>query len=79
MAKNWYPVIDMEKCISCGTCIDFCKHGVYDKENSVPTIVFPEGCIDKCRGCQNRCPENAISYFGDDGEESTGCSCGCGC
>jgi len=79
MAKNWYPVIDLEKCSNCGTCIDFCKHGVYDKEKSVPTVILPEGCIDQCRGCQNRCPENAISYFGDKGKESIGCSCGCGC
>lgn len=74
---SWYPVIDREKCSSCGTCIDFCKNGVCDKEKREPAVIFPEVCIDQCSGWQNRCQENAISYFGDDGKESTGCSCGC--
>lgn len=30
MAKNWYPVIDILTCMECGTCVNFCPHGVYD-------------------------------------------------
>jgi len=29
-----------------------------------PVINF-EGCIDGCRGCQNLCPTEAISYVGE--------------
>ena len=31
MSLKWYPVIDYVTCIECGTCSDFCQHGVYDK------------------------------------------------
>ncbi|MEJ2241850.1 MAG: 4Fe-4S binding protein [Candidatus Bathyarchaeota archaeon] len=33
----WNPSIDYEKCISCGTCVEYCKLGVYDtNENQKP-------------------------------------------
>lgn len=31
MAKKWYPVVDVLSCTECGTCVNFCTHGVYDK------------------------------------------------
>ena len=66
MAKNWYPVIDILTCMECGTCVNFCSHGVYDKEKSpVPVVVNPDGCIDHCRGCQKKAGNNAF--------------CGCDC
>ena len=78
MSKTWYPVIDNEKCIECGTCTDKCKNGVYDqKEAPAPVVIFPEGCIQGCHGCGNLCPAGAISYAGD--QETKGDDCGCGC
>ena len=69
MAKNWYPVIDILTCMECGTCVNFCPHGVYDKQKSpIPVVVNPDGCIDHCHGCQKKCPAGAISYVGDTGE-----------
>ena len=89
MSKTWYPVIDYVKCTECGTCIDFCQHGVYDKTKSPsPVVVQPDGCIQGCYGCGNLCPVGAIEYVGDntgwvspngDKEETTECSCGCSC
>lgn len=77
MSKNWYPVVDSEKCIECGLCVDNCPHSVYDKTKSpVPVVVFEEGCIEGCKGCGNRCPTEAITYFGDNGSMSGGCGCG---
>lgn len=26
----WHPTIDYNKCVSCGTCVEYCKLGVYD-------------------------------------------------
>ena len=70
MAKNWYPVIDILTCMECGTCVNFCPHGVYDKGKSpVPVVVHPDGCIDHCHGCQKKCPVGAIAYVGDTGEQ----------
>lgn len=90
MAKSWYPVIDYLSCIECGTCVNFCSHGVYDKDKAPsPVVVSPDRCIDHCHGCGNKCPVGAITYVGDDtgwippnGEkaetESTPCCCGKG-
>lgn len=66
MAKAWYPVIDILTCMECGTCVNFCPHGVFDQHKSpVPVVVNPDGCIDHCRGCQKKCPAGAIAYVGD--------------
>lgn len=89
MAEKWYPVIDYSKCSECGTCVEFCPHGVYDKVKSPsPVVVYPEGCIQGCHGCGNKCPEGAIEYVGDNTgwkpkngktEETSDCGCGCTC
>lgn len=89
MAKNWYPVVDSEKCLECGACVKKCPHDVYNKEKApTPAIVSPEKCINKCHGCGNLCPVGAITYVGDNtgwtppnGGDKADCSCGsdCGC
>ena len=89
MSKKWYPVIDILSCMECGTCVNFCPHGVYDRAKSpVPLVVNPDGCIDHCHGCGNKCPQGAIAYVGDDtgwtppaleGKETVKPECGCGC
>lgn len=66
MAKNWYPVIDEEKCIRCDACFNKCSKGVYEKkEDNMIVVIYPEGCVDQCRGCQSLCPADAIEYYGD--------------
>ena len=76
MSKNWYPVIDYSLCAECGACTNKCKHGVYDKKENRPVVVYPDGCIQGCHGCQNLCPAGAIEYVGDTSRQS---DCGCGC
>ena len=78
MTKQWYPVINDESCTECGACIEKCKHGVYDKAKKHPTVIYPEGCIDQCHGCQNLCPSGSISYQGDFGLQIPMCGCRCG-
>ena len=94
MAKNWYPVTDILTCIECGRCVDMCAHGVYDKSKApVPLVVYPDGCVDHCHGCGNKCPVGAITYVGDDtgwvppalrkkkagSDTAPGSGCACGC
>lgn len=69
MSKTWYPIIDYNKCIGCMTCNDMCKHGVYklDIESGKPKVVYGNGCVHGCHGCERQCPVDAIHYFGDDG------------
>ena len=93
MAMKWYPVVDILSCIECGTCVNNCPHGVYDRAKApTPVVVNTMGCVDHCHKCGNNCPVGAITYVGDDtgwispalrGKESDpsadscGCSCGC--
>ncbi|MDD3126817.1 MAG: 4Fe-4S binding protein [Candidatus Izemoplasmatales bacterium] len=65
MSKKWYPVINYETCIECGVCIKMCPHNVYDKNRLQPTVINPDGCIDKCKYCANHCPTESIEYVGD--------------
>ena len=77
MSKTWYPVINYEKCIECGACVEKCTHGVYKNGSSRPVVIFPEGCVQGCHGCGNLCPAGAIDYVGEgnkDGESSSCCS-----
>lgn len=80
MSKAWYPVINYETCIECGKCIRMCRHGVYDKTSTPPKVIYPEGCIEGCHGCGNRCPTHSIEYVGDTiHENKSGCGDNCSC
>lgn len=79
MTKTWYPVIDYGNCTECGACTGKCTHGVYDEARKpLPVVVFPEGCVQGCRGCAELCPAGAIAYVGDGGDCDCDCGCGCG-
>lgn len=78
MSKTWYPVIDLSLCTGCRACINKCTHGVYDKEASEPKVIYPDGCVQGCHGCQNLCPSGAIEYVGDTKDQGQ-CDCGCSC
>ncbi|NPV27559.1 MAG: ferredoxin family protein [Firmicutes bacterium] len=68
MAKDWYPIIDEEKCSGCLICANFCPHDVYEIVDERPLVVRPDNCISRCHGCENQCPELAIRYYGDNGD-----------
>lgn len=55
------PVIDKDKCSSCGTCADICPMDVLylSKENDLPEVKYPEECWH-CNACKLDCPEEAI-------------------
>ncbi|MFA5540377.1 MAG: 4Fe-4S ferredoxin [Bacteroidales bacterium] len=65
MSNLWYPIIDYNKCKNCILCYQKCKNGVYSFKNNKVEVVFPDGCITGCHGCEIICPEKAISYFGN--------------
>ena len=62
----WHPSIDYEKCINCGTCVEYCKLGVYttkEKEGETkPVVTNPNNCVVFCTGCEGQCPVGAISF-----------------
>jgi adenylylsulfate reductase subunit B len=58
------PVIDLEKCTSCGLCDEICMMDViYMKEEdsrTMPYLKYPEECWH-CGVCRQDCPSEAIS------------------
>ncbi len=72
-----YPVIDDERCISCGECARFCYFNAILSAGTT-TITMPGLCHD-CGGCALVCKYDAISYeyrrigtitAGSDGEKT---------
>ncbi len=65
------PVIDEEKCTSCGKCARFCRFNALVSLGT-PPLVFSELC-HSCGGCAIVCPADAISWTGNPiGEISLG-------
>ena len=60
---DWFPSIELEKCINCKVCLEFCPKKVYElnKEDKV-IIKNPYSCVMLCSGCKNKCSVGAI-YF----------------
>ena len=55
------PVIDKERCTSCGICEDICPGDIIKMDDDQPEIDYPEECFH-CGACLVDCPEEAISY-----------------
>lgn len=57
------PIIDKEKCISCGTCADICCMDVIHKTETKPPVIevrYPDECWH-CHACALDCPVGAIT------------------
>lgn len=52
---------DMNKCIRCGQCENFCPVDVirFNKETREPIIAYLKDCM-LCGLCEDRCPVHAI-------------------
>jgi NAD-dependent dihydropyrimidine dehydrogenase PreA subunit len=59
-----YPVVDKEKCMSCGNCVEICPSEVYVMEADKSVPVRPEDCIE-CGACVDQCPVDAIELCED--------------
>lgn len=57
-------VIDEEKCIGCGICVDYCNVDAIavNQEKGVVEVISLEDCIE-CHSCQQNCPEGAIKVY----------------
>jgi NAD-dependent dihydropyrimidine dehydrogenase PreA subunit len=50
MSKTWYPIINEERCIECGACVNYCEHGVYKKGQDKPYLFAGKGDFLPDRG-----------------------------
>jgi len=56
------PIINMDRCKKCGTCVEICSEDVFfgSKEKEVPVVSYPDDCWH-CNACVLECPvEGAI-------------------
>lgn len=58
----WFPIIDYERCTTCGQCADFCLFGVYKKTEGKIIVINPQGCKNNCPACARICPQTAIIF-----------------
>jgi len=60
---DWHPVINHDRCTSCGKCLNFCLFGVYSVDDDKKVVVSsPANCKDQCPACARVCPEHAIIF-----------------
>jgi len=55
------PVINNDKCIKCGNCVDVCPVDVYfdSDPDETPVVTYGEDCYF-CASCFLECPTEAI-------------------
>ena len=52
-------MVDKNKCIGCGTCVQLCPVNAISFDSDGLAIIDPDKCI-KCGTCEASCPVDAI-------------------
>jgi NAD-dependent dihydropyrimidine dehydrogenase PreA subunit len=65
--KRWFPVLDRDRCTSCGLCHEFCLFGVYERggeegPGESVSVAQPDRCKPGCPACARLCPSGAILF-----------------
>ncbi|MDO9547248.1 MAG: 4Fe-4S binding protein [Pelolinea sp.] len=62
MADQYLPVIEVEKCILCGLCVETCPEDVLALEADELAFANPDQCT-MCAECEGICPEGAVACY----------------
>lgn len=63
------PVVDFEKCIKCGICVNVCPVNIVKIEKGQQQCIAIN--LDYCKGCgicANECPKNCICMVSERGD-----------
>jgi pyruvate ferredoxin oxidoreductase delta subunit len=58
--KTYTPILDLEKCTNCLTCVMFCPDGAIRWVPDKKAIEFDMSFCKGCGICANECPTKAI-------------------
>ena len=60
------PVVDEEKCIGCGSCVEICPM-VFQLNDEKSRVIDPDACefAECCEAAAENCPEEAITIIED--------------
>ena len=58
---DWFPTVDLDKCVKCGMCMN-CGKKVFDWTEDGPRVARPYNCVVGCSTCGNLCLGEAISF-----------------
>ena len=56
------PVVDMDKCIGCETCVQVCPQNLFEMKDDKARFIQER--VDDCTACEtcvNNCPASALS------------------
>ena len=56
---SYNPIVDHDKCIGCGECVDVCPVEVYELSDGKSTVANPDDCLG-CESCVEVCESGAI-------------------
>ena len=57
--NQWLPIIHLNQCVGCGSCISKCPTDALARRGGKAALVRPHLCI-YCADCETLCPYNAI-------------------
>lgn len=61
--SGYYPVVDEDRCVGCGECVDVCPVDVFEMKDDKSVPVNPDECLG-CESCIEVCEPGAIVIEG---------------
>ncbi|MCL2862821.1 MAG: 4Fe-4S binding protein [Methanimicrococcus sp.] len=63
MAKHWFPVFSVAKCVQCGVCVSSCPESLLNFADASPVLLDEELCRPNCFECVKACERGAVGIL----------------